>query len=118
MIKLGRVRFKVRDIQSNSYQNLQLRMKTKQDKFIEGNMRKSGSGRFKRKNSQEPTDTDLLHCEVMPNDNFIGVLPPAASNTETAKPTIIDEDTKMLVIRNPSATSNGVPLCRICLSED
>jgi hypothetical protein len=61
IIKLGRIRFKVREIRSPAYLKMQMRKNIKSKKFtsINGLTRNSNSVRIsRRKNSNEITETD------------------------------------------------------------
>lgn len=57
LIKLGRVRFKIREVQSPGYRKMQLRHNAKNKKYMTMNTRQS-SRLPKRKNENEVTETD------------------------------------------------------------
>eukprot|EP00347_Sterkiella_histriomuscorum_P023422 403334699 len=119
IIKLGRIRFKVREIQSPAYRKMLARQKAKSKKFNQVNnlTRNSGSVRIMKKKSNEVTETDNYQQEfgVAENDANFFLGGPLPSNVIVPKG---KEVSAPLIIRETSQTSNGMPLCRICLSED
>jgi hypothetical protein len=61
LLKLGRVRFKVREIQSPAYKKMQMRHQVKSKKFF--NIRTSGRTAPTKKNENEVTETDNYQIE-------------------------------------------------------
>jgi len=94
LIKLGRVRFKIKQIMSPAYSDLKRASERKKLR--------------KRKNSLEKTDTDQQVEVIAEGFEDAKVLSPVPKQVKATSKDPAEE----------SSTTKEVPLCRICLAED
>ena len=114
LVKIGRVRFKVREVQSPAYEKQKQRQANRTTKFI-SIQTKQQTKKTVIRSSNQMTDTENYHNDLQVFHSAIPNYLPSSSNIIIPKGLEMNGE---IVVRETSQGSNGLPLCRICLSEE